>query len=667
MRKLLIVMGGLLAVLVGLALAVVLLVDPNDYRDEIAARASSTLGREVELAGPISLRVFPWFALEIDDVAVGNPPGFETAPALARVGQAAAAVRLWPLLRGELEIGTITLSDAHFAIVTDRRGQSNLDGLLTDRQAGADPEGSPDLSRLSLGRLQFREVSLELLDLASSERTLARLHTLDLDPFQAGQLVPLSLRGSVSDGDTMLIDALELQAGLRVAADLGRVWLDNVQARLALPAADVQVEGELNLQLDTPTPLLTLARLNARVDAAGQDIRFELDQPLRIVLDDGPAGELSAARLDLNGQVLALAGSFVLGDPFTAELAVNGERLDLRPLLAGGEQTAEPTAAGAPPAHDFAPLIGPTLGFDLALNELIVSDELRLSGVSARARLRAGQLHLDPLQAGLFGGDFAGSVSIDFTLSPPRTRVSPRFTGIRAEQVASLVSDTAPLRGLGDMRMDFQFSGLSASEILASLDGEGSFRLDDGALLGVDLRRLIDEQFTVSTLADINQSFGGETPFRSLTGSMRAESGVIALPDLSLDAADFGASGRGQLDFAAGEVAYRLDLRLGEALVERLPRQLARATGGLVPLTVAGPLARPVVRVDLASMAEEAIQRQLEDRLLERLRQPDPVPQEPEQGEETESEAEPQRRVRSSDLLLRTLRERQEREREPPP
>ncbi|MGY6553889.1 MAG: AsmA family protein [Wenzhouxiangella sp.] len=665
MRKLLILIGGLVAVSLALLLAVVLLVDPDDFRDEIATRASATLGREVQLEGPISLRLFPWVALDIADVTVANPPGFDSAPAFARVGQAAVAVRLLPLLRGDLEIGTVSLSDAHLAIVSDRRGESNLQGLFADDRGRGDESVAPDLSRLSLGRLQLADVRLEQLDLASGQRLLARIERLDLDPFQLGQAVPLSLRMSLDDGDGTVVEGLELEGQLRVAPDLGRVALDRFQARLRLPAADahVRAEGDLEALLDGAAPVLQLPRLDARIEAAGQDLRFTLQQPLRLVLDDGPAGELAAARLSLNGQQFELAGSFVLGDPISADLQIQGERLDLRPLLLPGPGSA---AESAEAAADFSALVGPRLGLALRLDEVIVSDELRLSAVVARARLDNGRLRLDPLEAGLFGGSFAGTVETDFTVSPPSTRINPRFSGIQAQQLAGLLSDSAPLRGLGEMNLDFRFSGLTVADILASLDGQGSYRLDDGALLGVDLRRLIEERLTVATLANVNEAFGGETPFRSLTGTIRAESGVIFLPDLNLTAADFGAAGQGRLDFAAGEVAYRLDLRLSEALVERLPRQLARASGGVIPLAINGPLARPAVQVDLAAMAEGAIQRELQDRLLERLRPPEASP--PEAGEsEGEPATWPERRERSSDLLLRTLRPRQEQEREPPP
>ena len=633
MRKLLILIGGLVAALVALLLAAVLLVDPDDFRAEIATRASATLGREVQLEGPISLRLFPWVALDIADVTVANPPGFENAPPLARVGQAAVAVRLLPLLRGELEIGSLSLSDAHLVIITDRHGESNLQGLLAEDTARIDDQAAPDLSRLSLGRLQLNHVRLEQLDLASGQRLLARIENLSLDPFRAGQLVPLHLRASLDDGDGTWVEGLELDGALRVAPDLAQVAVDRWQARLSLPAADARMraEGDLEILLDGPAPLLQMPRLNAHIETAAQDLRIELMQPLRVVLDDGPTAELAAARLSLNGQDLDLIGSFILGEPISADLRVSGERLDLRPLLPTGHDSK---AQAAEASADFSALLGPRLDLVLRLDEMVLSDALRLSAVGARARLNDGRLRLDPLEAGVFGGSFAGHVEIDFTTAPPSIGINPRFNGIQAQQVASLLTDSAPLSGLGEMNLDFRFSGLTPGEILASLDGQGSFRLDDGALIGVDLRRLIEDRLTVAALTNVNEAFGGQTPFRSLAGSIRAESGVIFLPDLNLSAADFGAVGQGRLDFAAGEVAYRLDLRLGEALTERLPRQLARASGGVIPLAISGPLARPTVQVDLLSMAEGAIQRELQDRLLERLRPPTREPP-PEDDPET--------------------------------
>ncbi|MDP0947520.1 AsmA family protein, partial [Klebsiella pneumoniae] len=77
----------------------------------------------------MSLRVFPWLALEIEAVQVGNPSGFEDAPPLARIGRAVASVRVLPLISGRLETGAISLSDTELTLVRLANGQSNLDGL----------------------------------------------------------------------------------------------------------------------------------------------------------------------------------------------------------------------------------------------------------------------------------------------------------------------------------------------------------------------------------------------------------------------------------------------------------------------------------------------------------------------------------------------------------
>lgn len=663
MRKLLLVAGGLLALVLILAVAAVFLIDPDDYREEIAQRASANLGREVALDGPIQLKLFPWVALDIEDVVVGNPPDFGEAPTLARIGNASAAVRLWPLLRGELEIGTVTLSDARFALVTNPRGQSNLEGLLGTDDPAPETDAPADLTSVSLGSVELKSVDVEILDQRSGDRTLVRIERLELDPFRADRIVPLSLRASLSDGETELVPALAFEGGLQVAGDLSRVDLHDWRADFELPQAQGRAEGQLHLRLNDAVPQLYLERMSALLDMAGQELRVDLREALVLRLDDPISAELAAAELALNGQRLDLSGSFALGDPVTADLRVRGQRLDLRPLMPAAD--GEPGEAPPSAEMDFSALVGPRLGFDLDLDELILGEGLALTDVNARARLRDGVLDMDPLEARLFGGAFAGSVDVDFTAAPPRTRVNPRFSDIQAEQVARLATENAPLRGLGDLQLDFRFSGLTAAEILASLDGQGEFRLDDGALIGVDLRRLIDEKLTVSSLANVNQAFGGETPFRSLSGRIEAESGVVTLPDLNLSAADFGATGQGRVDFAAGEVAYRLDLRLGEALVDRLPRQLSRATGGVIPLAIAGPLDRPVVSVDLAAIAEGAVQRELQDRLFERLRPSDPDATA--DDEPTDPEAESERRERTGDALLRALRDRREREREPPP
>ena len=670
LRKLLMVLGVVVSLLVIAALAAMLLIDPDDYRDEIAQRSTDQLGREVSLDGPMSLKVFPWLAIEISDVGVGNPPDFGEAPSLARVGSAIASIRVWPLIRGELEIGAITLENAEFNLVTNRAGRSNLDGLLADPEPGVE-RAEPDLGTLALGQIRLRDIRLVNLDQQTGQRQMIRIDALNLAPFRAEQPVVFDLIASVLDGEQEVVRISSLSGTIQVARNLSGIQLGNLVGEFVLPAVDAS--GQVNTNVALELGESTTARLSdfhARLNMA--DLALMLQAPSPIVIE---AGANTNARFDqvtvgINDDRLTATGRVQLAPQVRAELDLTGERLDLRALIPDESAPTTPRNGREAPT-DFTVMRDITARLGLELGTMVLSDALSLDEVEARARLEDGVLVLSPLNARLFGGRFAGRVEVDFTTDPPRVVLQPSLEGILVDQVAALSGRAAPVRGSGDMRLDLAFSGLELDQILASLDGSGDFNVADGALLGVDIRKLISQELTVSNLGNVARTFGGETRFDTFGGTMTARSGVIELPDLNLVAADYGMSGRGTIDLAAGQLDYRMELALGEALTAQLPRTLRQATEGRIPLAIAGPISEPTVIVDVAGIAERALRGQIEQRLLRSRRDREAEPEaeteaEPDSdesaedlGEDTEPVAEePERRQRSSELFLeRVLRE----------
>jgi AsmA protein len=739
LRRILLVLIALAVVIVLAAIAAVVLIDPDDYREQIAERASQQIGREVRLDGPMELSLFPWLAFEIHDASVGNPPDFATAPNLAEIGRARAGIRLWPLLRGEIEIGAIDFENATFTLVTDRQGRSNLDGLFAAE--APDRPGEPDLSGIQTGSIGLRSVSVVLLDLATDTRQEIAVENFDMAAFSADRDIDIRLRGRVVDDGEVVLDDLDFSGTLRVAANLSRVDLGNWRASLHLPAAEARARAEgdawvdlagdivsvelprLELDLDLPdmqlglvlTDALTLTLDDpARVVMAGAEVRVDLPDmqaelvltdaltltladPARVVvsgaearvylpdmqaevlltdaltvtLDDPVRIAMPGADFRLDDQRLALGGELVLAEPIRGQLDVSGERLDLRVLAALGGDEGEPVADGEEP--DFAPLLMVDFRADLRLDELILAEGMTLTQVIAGARLADGVLRLEPLHARLFGGGFEGQAEVDFNEVPPAVHLQPRLSGVLVEQIAQLFSDHVPVAGSGDLALDLRFRGLSPVDILATLDGSGQFQLSEGAVRGINLERLIEQELTVAGLGNVRQAFSGETPFRTLAGSLRAEDGVIALPDLELIASGFGARGSGRIDFAADQVDYRVNLELGDRLLEQLPSRLRSATGGSIPLAIAGPVSAPVISVDLAGIAERAVRDEVGRRLLDRIDRPRPqepppeADEETEEGEATSAEEQPERESeRIGRQLLRGLIDSRERRTEEP-
>ncbi len=668
LRRILFVLIALVVVVVLAAVAAVLFIDPDNYREQIAERASDQIGREVRLDGPMELRLFPWLAFEIRDASVGNPSDFEQAPPLADIGVARAAVRVWPLIRGELEIGAIDFEQAIFTLVTDRQGRTNLEGLFAD-DPDPDVPGEPDLSMLQTGAVGLRSVSVVMLDLAEDTRREIVVESFDMATFAADRDIDIALRGRVVDDGETVIENLDLTGTLRVAANLSRIDLSAWRASLGLPAAEARARAEGDMQIDLSDDIVSvdMSRLDLRLDVADLEVGLALTEPLSLTLDDPVRVVMPGAEFRLDGQRLDLSGELALADPVRGRLDVSGERLDLQALAALGGEDEQPAANGEAP--DFAPLAMVDFQVDLRLDELILAEGLLLTQVRAGSHLVNGVLRLDPLDARLFGGGFEGRAEVDFNEVPPAVHLQPRLSGVLVEQIAGLFSEHAPVAGSGDLSLDIRFRGLSPGEMLASLDGSGQFLLSDGAVRGVDLEALIEQELTVASLGNVRQAFSGETPFRSLSGSLRAEDGVITLPDLDLAAAGFGARGTGRIDFAADQVDYRVQLELGESLLERLPSRLRSATGGIIPLAIAGPLTAPVVSVDLAGIAERAVRDEVGRRVLERLDRPRSEEPPSEEGEERDEKAERRREAEGAGRqLLRGLIDSRERrsEDEPP-
>jgi AsmA protein len=118
-----------LVVLLALALvAVVLLVDPNDYKDDIAKMVREETGRELTLEGDLKLSVFPSIAIEVRKASLGNLPGFGAEPFVA-IGEARLVMRLWPLLRKHFDVKRVQLSELKLHLITDKSGRGNWEGI----------------------------------------------------------------------------------------------------------------------------------------------------------------------------------------------------------------------------------------------------------------------------------------------------------------------------------------------------------------------------------------------------------------------------------------------------------------------------------------------------------------------------------------------------------
>ena len=110
-------------------------------RGEISTSIGQALGKRVEI-GNVHLRLFPRIGFELDDVLIHDDPRFGAEP-LLRSPDVTAWLRVTSLLRGRLEISSLSLKDASVNLTRTAEGQWNLQDLVErTRNSTAAPTAS---------------------------------------------------------------------------------------------------------------------------------------------------------------------------------------------------------------------------------------------------------------------------------------------------------------------------------------------------------------------------------------------------------------------------------------------------------------------------------------------------------------------------------------------
>ncbi|ASX10682.1 AsmA family protein [Aeromonas dhakensis] len=461
MKKIIYILLGLaLAAVVAIA-ALVSLIDPNQFKPQLAEQVRKSTGRELVMEGAIGWRFWPSLGLSLEKVALRNPAGF-AEPDLVSFEQGEASVGLLPLLSHRLEIGKVTLNGAHLFVQTRADGSSNLSDLLTSsaepKGADAQPsgEGQPATTardekpwQISLQGIALVEASALVRDDRSG--AVSRLDRLDLDLGQLtpGEWVPVTLAAKGAQGDLAFdlkgqaqlklareaikselkdldlsgslsdpaqrLDAFSLKADRLALGEWSSLTLSlqGAQGAAAKPTLAGTLEGTFKARLDESRQLLEVSDAVLAAKLSGD----ALPRPqLQVKLAGFARAELDKQNVTLTNLVMGVDdallsgnGSVQLGAVPRVEFDLKGEALDLDGWL-GQPAKAAPAAASsgaAAPAGTTAQAAAPaakelsTAEPDLtALKSVDLAGRLQLGSV----RLKGLDLSAVDLQLALAGG-----------------------------------------------------------------------------------------------------------------------------------------------------------------------------------------------------------------------------------------------------------------------
>ena len=413
MKRLLLCLLLVLAVLVGAMLILPGLVPSSVYRERIETMASSALDREVTLSGEVALSVFPTLSARVEGIRVANPEGF-SHPNMIEAGALRARIRLLPLLFRTVEIGEISLLSPTIRLEKRADGQANW--MLGSAGPEADEAEDEAVSPSGGG---------------SGEARLDRARLVDANVFYTDH----------TEGRTIALTGFSAEARMRslraplTSRGRGEMNEEGFSYDIRLGSVDDLIAGRttpLSLEVDTDHAALSYdgTLINGQIPGLRGAFQIEARNGQDLLPPDHPlVGPLQLiGQLDLSGEI---DGALIA--PVFRELRLRQSSDWLTTRYDGGislayDRPLQGTLSLAGP--DLRGLLG-QLDLDLPEGERLGAFELTgtLGGTLSRPRLNQTRLALDALRgSGLLGADLDGPrPKLVATLDFPTLDLTPFF------------------------------------------------------------------------------------------------------------------------------------------------------------------------------------------------------------------------------------------------
>jgi uncharacterized protein involved in outer membrane biogenesis len=422
MKKVLWIVGGLIGLLIVVAVAAPFFIDLNNYKAEIAAQAKKATGRDLAIDGDISLSILPTPGVTVSGIRFGNAPG-GSQPDMATLESAKVKVALWPLLSKKVEVEEVILEKPTFIFEKLKDGSGNWQiapqaeapepGVVPE--PGAAPSAGGDMAvviksaSIEGGTLIYRDLA------AGTEQKVENLNIdLSLDsltgPFQAegGATVaniPVGFRIKTGALNQQAPMPLDVSFNLTDAdATIGFVGQVNVAAvedpSKPIVTGKLSSKGENLAKLIAGMPNQSADRLPPIMARA-----FAIDADIQAGKTNAKTDNFTATLGDLNAKA-NVAANYEAAPTVQANVAI--ARIDLDKLMPAGEAKqdgAEAPAESAPakPAEPFSLPADVTADLGVTVEQMVYKGQA-IDDTNVTVQLAKGVLTVKDASAKLPGG-----------------------------------------------------------------------------------------------------------------------------------------------------------------------------------------------------------------------------------------------------------------------
>lgn len=639
---------GIVVVLLVIATVVLpMVIDPNDYKEEISDAVAKKTGRDLTIGGEIKWTVFPSIGLELSDVTLGNPDGFGDQPMLD-IGEAGISVKFMPLLKRKVEVGEVSMNDVSIYLSRKVDGETNWQDL--GGAGSGDPSSQDSGAGVSSFAVSGIEISNAKVTLDDVDQT-TQLEQFDLKATNIELGQPFNLQGSftmnlpqdelagdvtfgglvqsAADGKRLGIsslklsfigrqgsagDSVDLDATVTANADIDLAKDQAILSDFALRLYDLAVTGELTVSSLSAarsfTGQLNVAEFSPK--ALMQDLGMEPpstqnDKALTSLQADmkftGSDDSADMQNLTVRFDQSTFNGKLKLVNFDFPKLAFDFkvDRLNLDDYGPADAATAQTTSDTDAVEADLSVDVfrGFTGGGDFSISELVVNG-LTATDVSLKMSSDGKSVRFSPVNANFYGGKHEGDITIDASGNRPLLTANHGISGVQAEDFLNDLTGTARLEGTGDFFLQINTDISNSRSTVETLSGDIGMSVLNGAFVGIDVMETIGmvkaalgKQSEIVSESDQGQ----KTEFAELTMSGVFDRGILNSDDLLMQSPLLRATGKGSFNF----VEESIDYVLKPVLIGESAENLGDLKGIPVPVKMSGNLYEPAIKVDIVA------------------------------------------------------------------
>jgi AsmA protein len=568
MRRFLTTLMILLVVLVAGFSALVMLVNPNDFRAYMVKQVAARSGYQLQLDGPLRWHVWPQLSILSGRMVLTAEGASEP---LVRADNMRLDVALWPLLSHQLSVKQVMLKGAVIQLTPQTEAVRGEDAPIAPKDntlpdVAEDRGWSFDIARLRVAdsvlvfqheddeQITVRDIHLEMEQDTQHRGTFDFSGRVNRDQRD----LALAFNGSVdaSDYPHNLAANIEKLSWQLQGADL--------------PQQGIQGQGKLQVQWQEENKQLAFNQIALTANDS------TLSGQARVSLSDKPDWSV-----DLRFGLLNLDNLLVQRD---AASATSGE------VQQGQSQStlARPVITSQVDAVSYQGLRG--FSADIALHaDKVLWRKMAFDNVSAKMANQSGLLSITELQGTSEGGLISLPGKLDARKAQPHAVFHPRLENVEIGTILKAFNYPIALTGKLSLAGDFSGSDIDAQAFRHSWQGQAHVDMSDTRMEGMNFQQLV-QQAVERSGGDVKsqQSLDNVTRLDRFVTELSLDNGKVSLDEMEGLSSMLALSGKGTLDLVEQTCDTQFNVRvLGGWDGESKLIDFLKATP--VPLRIYGP------------------------------------------------------------------------------